>query len=91
MPGGLPDPREMDVEALDGSGGRMTLCAPGAYLPHGLVPGQRMVLGLTDDGRVIRFLVPDARIPTEGLADWATRSSHPRPMKAGRDGGGDQP
>jgi hypothetical protein len=76
MPGGYPDAREIDAEALDGSGARLTVRVPGAYLPHGLVPGQRMVLGLTEDGRVIRFLMPGASIPTEGLAGWASRSSH---------------
>ena len=76
MPGGFPDAREINAEALDGSGARLTLRAPVAYLPHGLVAGQRMVLGLTKDGRVIRFLVPGAQIPTEGLADWASRSAH---------------
>lgn len=75
LPGGFPDARKVDVEALDGSRARMTLRVPGSYLPPGLAAGQRIVLGLTADERVIQFLVPDAGIPTERLADWAARSA----------------
>lgn len=74
LPGGFPDARRVDVEALDGARVRMALRVPGSYLPHGLAAGQRIVLGLTVDGRVIQFLVPDAQIPTDRLADWAARS-----------------
>jgi hypothetical protein len=75
IPGGFPDAREIIAKTLDSSGARMTVHAPSAYLPHRLASGQHMVLGLSDEGRVIRFFVPGPEIPAEKLTDWATQSA----------------
>ncbi len=69
--GAFPDARDVEGKALDGSGHVVAVRAPGAELPHGLAPGQRVVLGLVDDAHVICFLVPPSDVPIHDLIQWA--------------------
>lgn len=71
--GAFPNAQNVEGKTLDGSAHVVKARAPGAELPQGLAPGQRVVLGLVDDAHVICFLVPPSDLPTSDLAQWAAK------------------
>lgn len=71
MAGAYPDARNVQGRALNETVHIVTVRAPATALPHGLAEGQRLVLGLVDDGHVICLLAPPANVAVDSLADWA--------------------
>lgn len=69
--GAFPDARRVDVRTLDRARNTITLRAPGASLPAGVAPGQRVVLGLVDDAHFICIFIPGPEVAPEALEGWA--------------------